>query len=147
MPDIADLTPIQAAWINFTTSVRALFVVQPDDRPLDQYLEFRDKVISLIESPSFLAEIETAWAPLTDTPRLQLGEALLVELRAFPRAMEVAKASDATSDQSKGFLGRWLPRASTVAGSVEDLMEGLPTYAKGALTLFKELCSLFKGKD
>jgi len=40
-----------------------------------------------------------------------------------------------------------LGRASTVSGSVKDILENLPPYAQNALTLFKELIDLFKGKD
>jgi hypothetical protein len=40
MPDNTNLTPIQNAWRNFINSVKGLLGPQPDDRPLDQYLEF-----------------------------------------------------------------------------------------------------------
>lgn len=75
-----------------------------------------------------------------------IGNALLLELQTFPRAVEVAQATT-KPEEAKGWMGRWLGRASTVSGSVKDLMETLPPYAKNALTLFKELIDLFKGKD
>ena len=43
----------------------------------------------------------------------------------------------------KGLLGK----ASTVAGSVEDLVANLPPLAKSGITLFRELVDLVKGKD
>ena len=151
MPTKESLTPIEEAWINFTKSVRLLFVVQPDDRPLDQYLEFRDKVLALIDDPRFLADLKKGWTPFTDSRgksfRFDVGETLLMELQAFPRAVEVAQATEAPKGLSKAFLDRWLSRAATVSGSVKDLVENLPPYAKSALSLFKELCSLFKGKE
>lgn len=147
-------SPIQSAWTEFIASARALFAIQLEDRPLDQYLDFRDKVLRLVESPEFLKGLQTAWevstvtgsdGPSTLAP--EVADALLAELRLFPRAVGVAKELNASNAGASGLLSRWLPRASTVAGSLEDLLDGLPPYVKGGLTLFKELCSLFKGKD
>ncbi len=147
MPNDPTLTPIQTAWLNFVTSARVLFAVQPDDRTLDQYLQFRDEVFSIIENQNFLKELQGAWAPLTNGAMSDIGGTLLMELSAFSRAVEVASATAAANNQPKNWLSRWIPRASTVAGSVSDLLASLPPYAKGALTLFKELCSLFESKE
>jgi len=146
VPDDVQRTPIQIAWINFAKSVQTLLVPQPDDRPLDQFLSFRDAVLSLIQGDKFLADLQTGWAPLTDQPLMEVGNVLLLELQAFPLAVEVARATE-KSEEAKGWWGKMLDRASTVSGSVQDLLENLPPYAKSALTLFKELIDLFKGKN
>ncbi len=142
MPANTDHTPIQTAWINFTNSVKLLLIPQPDDRPLDQYLAFRDTIITLVQNEKFLTDLKEAWAPFTDKPKIDVGNALLIEMKAFPLAVEVAQATEKLTWKPK-----WLSRASTVTGSVKDVIEGLPEYAKSAITLFKELIDLFKGKD
>ncbi len=69
-----------------------------------------------------------------------------MELQAFPLAVEVAEKT-AKEEGKKGWWRKILGRASTTTGSVKDLSDNLPPYAKGALTLFKELIDLFKGQD
>ena len=147
MPNDAGYTDIQSVWMGYTNSVRILLVPIPDDRPMDQYLAFRDKVILMVQDQKFLNELQQAWPSITDAPKTEIGEALLMELKAFPLALEVAKATEKDTREFKGWFGRWLGRASTVTGSVKDLVDNLPAYAKGAITLFKELIDLFRGKD
>ena len=143
MADEGNRTDIQLAWIAFVRSTGELCVPSPDDRPLDQFLPFRDKVLALVLSEQFLKELNKAWIDLTNNQDIR--DALLLELKAFPLAAEVAKAANPTPTASKGWLHSLLGRASTVAGSVKDLVEKLPWWAKSAITLFKELVDLFKG--
>jgi hypothetical protein len=145
MPDKPAQTPIQMAWIAFTTSVRSLLIPQLDDRPLDRYLEFRDTIIALVQNQKFLIELNRAWAKFSNTP--EIHDALLMELKAFPLAVEVAQATERPAGESKGWLTKWLGRASTVTSSVKDLLPDLPWYAKSSITLFKELLDLFKAKE
>ena len=69
MPNDANQTPIQISWVKFATSVQGLLAVQIDDRPLDQYLVFRDTVLGLVLSEQFLSELQKAWAPRSDHPK------------------------------------------------------------------------------
>ena len=146
-PSPTPLQPIVPAWLGFTKSVSQLLVVRPDDRPLDQYLEFRDEALSIVQGEEFLTELGQAWITFTDYPRTGVGKVLLLELNAFPRAMEVATTAAATETEKTGWLKRLLGRAGTVAGSVDDVLAGLPDWAKAALKLFREAIDLFKGKD
>ena len=143
MPDYLPATPIEAAWLNFTNSVRDLLVPQPEDRPLDQYLVFRDAVFALVQGQPFLMQLGGAWPPMTDAPVAEIGNALLLELQAFPLAAEVAKAT-VKPEESKGWWRKTLGRASTVSGSLKDLLDNLPPAVKGGLTLFNELIDVFK---
>lgn len=152
MPDNTNYTPIQSAWIAFIASLRKLLVVQPDDRPLDQYLAFRDAVLRLAEDQKFLDELQQAWPFVANAPPGFPGEeinnALLIELRTFPLAVEVALATERDPDKTVwGRFKNWLDRGSTVTGSVKDLLDHLPPWAKSVLTLLEELLNLFKGKD
>jgi len=149
MPENIERTLIQIAWIDFVRSVKLLLVPQTDDRPLDQYLALRDSVLVLVQSERFLKELNEAWPPVSPSgnfPLPEIRDTLLLELQAYPRAIEVAQAT-AKPEEAKGWWGKMLTRASTVSGSVKDLLENLPPYAKNAITLFKELIDLFKGKD
>jgi len=138
MIDPTKLTPIQAAWWAFAENVPVLFVPQPDDRPLDQSLAFRDRVLTLIRSEEF-----TLGLTLPE-PASTLQEALLEELRAFPRAVEVARVVEPMAPDRDPWWRRWLGRAGTVSGSVKDLLKDAPATVKNGLTLFKELADLFK---
>jgi hypothetical protein len=138
------IQPIQPAWLGFVKSVQILLVPQVDDRSLDQYLVFRDKILVLVQSEQFLANLNKRWAVFRDYPKKEIGDALILELEAFPRAIEIAKATEKPED-SKKWWKKLLGHASTVTGSVKDLLEALPPEAKMALTLLKELFDLFKG--
>jgi hypothetical protein len=140
-------TPIRVAWLGFTRSVRILLVPQLDDRPLDQYLAFREKVFKIVEGEAFLNDLEKTWGQFTDTPYTDIGAALLMELQAFPLAVEVAEATEKPKSNSAGWVKRLLRKASTISGSVKDIGENLPAYAKYGITLFKELLDVFKGRE
>jgi hypothetical protein len=147
MPERSNLTSIQVAWLGFTDSTRILLVPHATDRPLDQYLAFRDTVLTLVRSDAFLRDLQIGWKPFQDSPRLEVGKALLMELEAFPRAVEVANTTAASDTEKKGWLSGLLGKASTVAGSVDDILDNLPPLAKGGIKLFRELVEMFKGKE
>ena len=140
-----DYTSIQAAWINFTESVRFLVVPLQDDRPLDQYLSFRDSVFEIVKERTFLDGLNNAWVPFTDQPLNKIGNAVLLELNSFSLAIEVAKTTETNEQKPKTWIGKWLGRASTVSGSVGDIIDNLPPIVKGGLKLFGEMCDIFKG--
>jgi hypothetical protein len=137
-------SPIQEAWLRFTDSVAVLLVPKIEDRPLDQYLAFRDRVVPMVQAPSFLQALLQAWKPMEGKGMVDVGAALLEELEAFPRMVEVAARATEDPEQQKGWLRDCLSKASIVAGSVHDLLEGLPPYARGAIKLFREVVDLFK---
>src|SRR5438034_641223 len=101
MPDNPAQTPIQVAWIAFATSVRSLLTSQLDDRPLEQYLAFRDTILALVQNERFLRELNQAWGKSSNTPEIR--DALLMELKAFPLAVEVAQATESPAGESKGW--------------------------------------------
>ena len=137
MPNETQQTPIQIAWINYVNAVQTLLGPQIDDRSLYQFFGFRDAVLNLVNGEQFLTDLNTAWLSLSDHQPYAIGNALLLELEAFPRAAEVVQAT-MKSEEGKGWWRTMLGRASTVSGSVKDLMENLPPNAKNALTLFKD---------
>lgn len=145
MADEANMTPFQIAWLNYVKGVRVLLVPQVDDRPLDQYLSFRDTVLALVQNERFLRDIDNGLVSITEPKdTADIRDALLLELEAFPRAVDVYQNA-AQPEERKVWWRSMLSRAGTVSGSVKDIAENLPPYAKQGLTLFKELIDLFKG--
>src|SRR3954454_5266643 len=142
MPNNPNETPIQSAWLDFTGSLRVLLVPLPDDRPLDQFLVFRDGVLGLVESPQFLTDLQAGW--IASENEGAAGDLFLGELRAFPRAIEVAQAEEKAGTEHKGWRSRWLGRGATIVGSAKDLLDKAPNSVKIALKLLGEALELFK---
>src|SRR6185312_4444377 len=107
MPDESSMS---GAWMNFTNSVKVLLVPWPDDRPLDQYLSFRDTVLKIVQQQNFLSELDNTLLTVNDEGSQQIRDALLMELKAFPLAVEVAQTTEKDEEKRKGFFSRLLGR-------------------------------------
>jgi len=59
----------------------------------------------LVQSEAFLTALNGAWIPFATSNR-EVSDALLLELRAFPLAAEVAKTTATSPTESKGWLSR-----------------------------------------
>jgi len=146
MPDKPPHDAIGPAWLEFIDSSMVLLTPLPDDRGADQFLDFRREVLALAKSEEFLSELKEKCQALhvNLTQHKPIAALLVMELKAFPLAMEVAgpelKAPDATAKRR-----RWGERADTVLKSVGDLLKDLPPWAKMTITLVRELYALLKG--
>lgn len=147
MADTKTNTPIRVVWIKLVNNVGLLLVPQPDDRHLDQFLDFRDAVLPLVQDEGFLGHLETKFKEIEGPEN---GNALIEELKAISRGIEVTTATEKTKEKQQGEGASWwsklLGRASIGVGSVKDIIKLEPKF-QHALTLFKELIDLFKGKD
>ena len=157
MPDDANqpapephLSPVRWEFLPFKRGVESLLVIQPDDRPLDQYLSFKDRILELLRGQKFLDELSQESTRLLNLPSSENGDALrtlALELKAFTNALQVAQNTEKKDVlESKEWRSRWLSRASTTVGSMKDVLEQLPWYGKTCLTLFKELIDIFRAK-
>jgi len=158
VPDDPNLTRIEDAWLRFVRSLRDVLVFQADDRPLDQYLAFRDEVLALVESGEFLAELRAVWTEATATEstpptaaqisKRRVFNLAILELESSAREVEIAKLLPASDpEQRKGWFRKILGRGSIVTGSVKDIFEDfIKKYPllKGGITAFRELLDLFK---
>jgi len=102
----------------------------------------------MVAHPEFLKGLQESWpvatANQTDIQRQEhIRGLLLMELRAFPVAVEVAQARK-SDEEHKSRLRKLLGRASTVTGSVKDIIENLPPHVKMGLIAFKQLLDIFK---
>ena len=140
-------------WIPFTESARPFLVPAIDDRTLDQFLIFRDKVYVLIQNERFIQGLESAlqFAPedFEGFPRElvpQTQEAIFEELRAYIRAAEVIRSTEAalsTSEEGRKKIKAQLSKLSTTLGSLKDVLTEFP-YLKLGVGLYKELVDFFK---
>jgi hypothetical protein len=84
VPDDPNLSRIENAWLRFVRNVRDILVFQADDRPLDQYLAFRDEALALVESNEFLAELKNIWTEATALESTQLTPQQVSQRRVVP---------------------------------------------------------------
>jgi hypothetical protein len=129
MANNSDKNEIRLRWIEFTNTTGAMLVSVTEDRPLDQFLEFRGKALALVQSEAFLDE--NAWGRVLrqSSPGIReaIREALLTELRAFALAAEVTHASAGTQVEKRSWLAR-LPvklrlKPTSIGLSVADRCE------------------------
>ncbi len=144
----------EAAFYRFRDALQDLLTIQPEDRVLDQYLAFRDAVFELLKSEAFRNELQMALRTFTTNSDFgyarneQIVNILRLELEATARGAEVVR-SLSTPEQKQSGLRRLLGRASTVNGSIKEVLEEvLRRYPllRGGLIVFGELLDLFKGK-
>jgi hypothetical protein len=142
------MTPLALEWLPFSKGVESKLVPQPDDRPLDQYLEFRNAVLRLVQDPKFRDALHKEWtAKFYNFPENHDAlNALVMELKAFPRAQDVFHTTGKPEESKEGWR-KLLGRASVTIKSVRDMLDGLPWWAKNSLTLFKELVDIFRARD
>ena len=108
-------SPIQIAWTEFVDCSIELMGPQENDRPLDQYLVLRDKILILVNGEEFLSELNESWNSLQNVKRsideqynvtnsnylVDVAETLLLELQAFAKSAEVFKEIEANKDKEK----------------------------------------------
>jgi hypothetical protein len=144
----AKLSAIRSAWLGFVKVMGELLKSTKNRRHSDQFLELRDKVLELVRSEKFLMQLENAWSPTgtdnTKNPdREEILALLLLEIRSFIRGVEIASVAK-KSERPKRWRDFFLDKGAVVIGSVKDVSLNLPWYVKDGLTVFKEVCDLFK---
>lgn len=142
-------SPIVPVWIVYTDKVKLLLVPRKDNRPLDQYLSLRDAAFVIVQGDEFLKGLNEAFKvdPNSNSVPPEITDALVLELQAATRAIEVAKAMENPNKKEK-WWDKWgkklLGQASTVTGSVKDIGENMSPLVKNGLTVFNEVIDLFK---
>lgn len=135
-------------WNRFTRDIRTVTSPNPSDRPLDQMLPFREKVVAILEDEMFVSQLGQC---LDRTHRYPGGPvclaALYEEVECLGRSVEVAQKTGTTVDSAPASsLPSVASKASVVMGSFKDFAADAPPYVKMGLVLGKELLDLFKGK-
>ena len=70
---------------------------------------------------------------------------LMMELNAYPAAVEIWESEQKATPQSPINKNRILSLAQTAVGSTRDILK-LSDWGKGALTVFGEVCDIFKSR-
>lgn len=143
-------------WIAFTNSAKPFLGPTPDDRGLDQFLEFRDKTFAIIQDERFISDLDDyllhrfMMSPRSRSLRSDFGkqllEAMLEEMRACTRAAEVTQAISAatnTPEEASKAKKAQLSKFSTTLGSLKDEIGEVP-WLKTGIGLFKEAVDFFK---
>lgn len=141
---------------NFASKAKELLNKVPEEGTLLQMQYFRDHALGLFsdhEVENLIAgEFKKIYPDSDHSPEppnssLQtssVAKGIELEIRGFCLAYEAGKMRLPNTLENKAFTNRCISRMATVSGSFKDIFEGLPAYAKGTLTLFGELCGLFK---
>jgi len=135
-----------SAWKRFVQSLRQLLSGAPTERSLDPFLALRNTVLDVSERPDIVGDLHKSWSAL-DAPNGSPDNAhlLLMELTAFPAAVELAGDDTKTNQDKSSVKKRLLSIAKTTLDSARDILANLPPTAKGVLKVLSEVVDLFRG--
>jgi hypothetical protein len=131
-------------WPSFIGAARQDLDRLPKDRPIDQYLQWKEAVLEQTSTPEFSQEIEIALAQLWADPTTRAAAQLLEgELQAYAAAVKVAQLQrrsepDLTEPPSMTSLGK------TAVDSFKEIASNLPPGVRALLTLLSEVFEIFK---
>lgn len=150
MPDPLPAGKLKVRWQAFVRGLRSLLSGLPEHRYQDQFLRIKEAALNLAESEGMAEEIDAAYrkAVLTTdnvpTPAADAVEVVVMELEAFPLAVEVHEAEEKAGTAKAGAGKKLRAAAKTILGSVDDLFK-LTDYGKGVLSVLKEALDLLGG--
>lgn len=149
--DQPDQGEFATTWSRFVRAARRLLAGVPQERLLDPYLPLKDAALDAAESRRVVAALQRAWEQRHETVD-KPGESepvvthlLLLEVRAFPAAVELAQIEEKTGEERRSIVKRLLGLGKTTVDSVREILDDLPPLAKGALTVLGEVFDLFRG--
>ena len=156
MPEMTDTNrntndegEFSSTWSRFVGALKRLLSGVPQQRALDPYMPLRDAALQAAESPQLKNELEAAWlklhGPKNEGTAPQIAHLLLMELRAFPSAVEIAEAEQNAQKEPSLSKRHLLSIGETTIDSIKDILENLPPLAKGALTALSEILKIFRG--
>ncbi|NWF35770.1 hypothetical protein [Mariprofundus sp. KV] len=131
------------AWLAFVKSAESLLELRSKQhRHLKEFDGFQQAVLKIVRDKKFVSDLSEGWIDLKGKESEDVANALLLEVELFPKAAAVA--AQGSPKRLPGWVRRLLGGASTVAGSVKDILEDLAPYTKNGITLFKELMDISK---
>ncbi len=146
MPEEVDQGEFANAWTRFVRAARRLLAGAPSERALDPFIPLRDAALDAAESPRMAMELQSTWSALhAPNAAPEVAHLLLLEVQAFPGAVEIAEAEEKTGEERLLSKKRLLGLGKTGLDSVRDIMDNLPPLAKGTLTILSEVFGLFRG--
>jgi hypothetical protein len=149
MPDTRPVGEVKKLWQAFVRGLRSLFGSLPEHRHQDQYLRLKEAALTFAESQSVADEIELAYrkAVLVDnnlrSPQADGVDIVVMELEAFPLAIQVHEAEEKAGTTKPGAVKRLRSAAKTILGSVVDIFK-LTDTGKAAITVLKEALELLE---
>jgi len=150
-PVYAEMPPgeFSSAWKRFVKSLRSLVSGVPVERALDPFMPLRDSILDASERDDVVLDLENAWlslhAPGPVRVSFDAAHLLLMELNAFPSAVELAEAEDKAKTEKSSSKKKLLSLAKTTLDSARDLLDQLPFPAKAILKVLGEVIDMFRG--
>ena len=134
-------------WRSFVQSLRQVLSGAPVERWLDPYLPLRNATLEVCERADFVGSLQRSWTTFHSQTSPDTGHLLLLELAAFPAAVELAddKTEDVNKVDKSARKKRLLKAGKTTLDSVRDILDNLPPAAKGILKVLGEVIDLFRG--
>ena len=135
-----------SAWKRFVQSLRQLLSGVPAERSLDPFLALRNSALDACERSDVVSELNYAWSSLhSPNAPFDISHLLLMELTAFPAALEISEHEEKASSEKSPKKKKLLSIAKTTLDSARDILDTLPPTAKGVLKVLGEVIDLFKG--
>src|SRR5947209_5616513 len=139
MPTTRSEGEVKSRWQAFVRALRTLFGALPEHRHQDQYLRIKEAAITLAEGDSFAGEIDKSYRDAVMVagnvrPEADAVEIVVMELEAFPLAIQVHEAEEKAGTTKPGALKRLQSAAKTILGSVGDLFK-LTDTGKAVVTV------------
>ena len=136
-----------STWRRYVQALRRLLSGVPTERSLIPFLPLRDSALDACERFDTVANLEKAWLSLHSSNNApDVAHLLLMELNAFPAAVDVAE-DDAVSEKPVPLpKKRLLSAGKTLLESARDLFDDLPLTVKGVLKVLTEVIDLFRGE-
>jgi hypothetical protein len=119
----------------------------PEDRHKDQYRGVTQQALALAQRPNTASEIETAYRNAVldsggqPTPAADAVNIIVMELRAFPLAVQVHEEEQKAGTAKPGAVKRLRAEAKTILGSISNMLE-LPAYSKDVVFVLMEALDL-----
>jgi hypothetical protein len=113
---------------------------------LKHYESLTESALSAISETGFVVEVHERWLALKENPQSAVAAELFIrELEGHTAAIDSAlrtEVADAPDSLGRELLGD----VRVVLGSLKDLLENLPFWAKAVITAVCEVAELLKRK-
>lgn len=148
------------AWASFVGALRKLWhgeTIGPRAH-LGFYMNVRDQALRASSEGGFVGTLQESWLGMRGSDRGRMNADLfLAEMTGFTQAVASLPSppgddtgqtqptqgqTDADDHQRRDLLGD----ASTILGSIKDIFESLPSWAKATIHILREIADLLKRK-
>jgi hypothetical protein len=144
MPEFSPAHEFSQTWHRFINALTSLWTIDADSfaaHRLSHYAQLSKDVLKAAVETTFVNTLRAAWLQRRKKRKQRVvADLFLDEIRSFSAAVEAPQSSN-----QPGRRQELLSNAGVVLGSLKDLFDDLPWWAKGTICLLREVADLFKG--